>query len=400
MTSTHAQRLFDGESWVDDVTIVEDGGMIVSLQQGHAAGADSVPTVLPGLVDSGAWIEGYVEGPLSDGPFFPESSFCTLCRAHGVTSVVDLGAGVGVARWLLHSPMLNVLSAIARVCDIPTRRSDLVVDPTELGEVLECLQTLGARLVSLGLFDPVDSSERASVLARHGPVVVGQHVGHRPRPSFLVLGDDQTVQAGLAAGSMVEPPRDAFVAPQLLATSLWTVDGMLRGGDGTQARPFLPYMKHFEGASNFMSRRIARDILTKLYGHQRPEDLDGGIETSLGRVSSDRILAASGAGTPGIVPGQAIWDELLLIEKLKGTEGALQSATANAADAYPGLGAGRVKAGYRCDLALVDVVPQPCRVADLRERLLGVVVGGEREDITVERLRIKELCATADRRAI
>lgn len=397
----HARRMFDGDAWQSDVTLELRDGRIAGVLPGApstsagAPGAASVPVLLPGLIDCGVVAEGYLDGPAeSTDPYAPELGFAHLCRAYGVTSVVDLGAGLGCASRLLGSDLLNVVSAICRVGATPTRRGDLAADPAAVAALLRGLHLLGAEVVALGWWpdqapDLVDAP--ASTVVRH------RHTGQVSVPGLHVRS---------AEG------RD-FIAPQEVACGLWTVPDMMTAQDATAGRSFLPYLRNYRGGSSFMGRRIARDVLTRLYGHRSSEDLGGWPQAAFEELPDTAavehaVLAASGAGSAGILPGGALWDELEAIEGRLGTDVALRAATGNAAAAFPALGAGRIEPGARADLL---VVGQPvgssgagssreCSIRTLRQGLEGSYLGGDYLSATAAWDEVEADGASADRRAL
>lgn len=375
MTDIHAERLFTGTQWITDVTVT-GGDRIDTIDGGRSPSAVSYPLVLPGLIDVGVWAEGYLEGPTSrEHPFVPEEAFIALCRSHGVTSVVDTGSSCSVGRWLIGQHEINAVSSLGRVSSSPTRRCDHVVDAGHVSELASALQTLGAACLVIAEPDAVDVSGIS------GPVVLTRERGGMTVPGFFVHRGDRE-----------------WVSPQIIACSLWTVEGMLNGPDATLGRAFLPYLKHFAGEGNFMARRIARGVLKKLYGERRVEDLDGWPDAAIKSRPDSQLLASSGAGAAGVVPGLGLWDELAALERHIGFEAALRTATSNPAAAIPALNSGVIEPGARMDLLLCD--GDAASIAELREHMSAIVVAGAVSTIQAEKESAQNYCLAADRRAL
>lgn len=375
MIEVHADRLFTGTEWLTDVTVI-GGERIEAVRPGGRPSAIRAPLVLPGLVDAGVWAEGYLEGPGSgDGPFIPEEGLVSLCRAHGVTSLIDIGSPTTVAHWLVRQQDINAVSSLGRVCGKPSRRCDLVAEVSDLPRTIESLRSLGATHVVLG-----------DVADLEMPEIDGSVVRTRQHDGVTL------------PGFSVHRGSEEWIAAQATACSLWTVDDMLKGPDATMGRVFLPYLKHFEGAGNFMGRRIARGVLSKLYGDRSGEDLQGWPHEAVASRPSSSLLASSGAGSAGVVPGQGLWSELQFLEEQVGFESALRAATAAPAAAFPALDAGLIEPGQRMDLLLCS--QSATTIAALRGHLDAVVVGGRLSEVGQERKLVQSLCLAADRRAI
>lgn len=375
MIEVHADRLFTGDRWIEDVTIVGDE-IIYELKSGSTTNAITYPLVIPGLIDVGVVAEGYLEGPSAvDYTFYPEEAFVSLCRSFGVTSIVDIGSSFAVSHWLSRHAGINALSAFVRLVDVPSRRSDIVFAA-----------------------DDGFNQSMASCLIDHAPIVVTNidkyDCQNNSRPViFCRRFDGYDIPGFTVNSSGIE-----WVCPQAFASSVWTVRDLLDAEDVSMGRAFLPYFRHLVGDRSFVSRRFGRGILEKLYGFRDTAQLGGWPELCFKDWPSDRFLASSGAGVTAVLPGRALWDELLILEMNFGFEVTLKSVTTNPLRAIPSLNAGRVVPGLRMDLLL-------CRnhansISMLRKSIDAIVVGGCLSSIANERDVVSVKCVEADRRAI
>ncbi|MBT1035950.1 hypothetical protein KJY78_06280 [Canibacter sp. lx-45] len=375
MIELHAEHLFTGEIWMTDVTVVGDR-YIKYISSGKTRNAISFPLVLPGFVDAGANAEGYLETPVqNDTPFFPEEAFVGLCRAHGVTSVVDIGSSCNVGHWLISQEKLNVVSSLGRISSLPSLRYDFDVSADELLNLVAGLRKLGATFVTLGEISDFDITVLPCPVIR-----------------------SHSRQGMVIPGFIVQHGASKWVCPQLAACSLWTVDGMLKASDASLGRAYLPHLKHFTGEGSFMFRRIARDILSKLYGDRKTDDL---TDLSCAITKGDRdhnILASSGAGAAGIMPGAGLWTELKMLEQRIGFESALRTCTSNTGAAFPSLNAGFIKPEFRMDLLLCS--ERAGSISQLESELVAIVIGGVLSSIADEKEAVLNHCLIADGRSL
>lgn len=375
----HAARLFDGEIWHEDVTVVGDE-VVQGIRPGKIQGALSIPLVVPGLVDCGVRPEGYTAGPVMTSTVRePEEAFVSLCTAYGVTSVVDVGSSYETSWWFRHDGGVNYLAGGPRVSYRATSRSDIVVEPEEVEEVVRWIFNAGSAFVSIEV-------EAASALKESFPRVIT-----RDR--------DGTTLPGL----VVERSGSTWHAPQLMATKLWSVDGLLNRGDCTEARAFLPYFRYFTDGNSLMGRRASRHILNRIYG-DRPT-LDGINELFADTLNEcpnvDCLLASSSSGSPGLVPGRSLWEEMEQLELIYGSEIALRAVTGNASSAFPELNAGKITVGHRFDALLSEFsVRKGWNVSQIWGSLRSLVVGGEQRSISDAREDACNRARQADARKI
>lgn len=375
MIEIHADRLFTGDGWIEDVTIVGDE-IIHELKSGFTANAISYPLVMPGFIDVGVVAEGYLEGPsATDCTFFPEEAFVALCRLFGVTSIVDIGSSFAVSHWLSRQASINALSAFVRLVDIPSRRSDIVVTTNAEANRLTSSGLIGHSHFTVTATDILDLQRITC------PVIICRRFDRYDIPGFTV-----------------DFSETEWVCPQAFASSVWTVEEMLDAEDVSLGRAFLPYFRHLVGDRSFIARRFGKGILEKLYGFRDKAQLGGWPELCFKDWPSNHFLASSGAGATAVLPGRALWDELLIFEKHFGYEVALKSVTANPLAAMPSLNAGRLAPGLRMDLLLFR--NHADSISELKKSIDAIVVAGRLSSIATERDVVFAKCVEADRRAI
>lgn len=404
-----AEHLWDGDRWCADVVVVVDGTAIRAVERagakpgaGPAAAAGPADLrcrlLLPGLVDCGVLAEGYLEGPNTAQPFLPEEAFASLCLASGVTTVVDVGASLGPVTHLRDVAGTGagprILAAGVRLVSRPSRRADVRVRPGEVAPWLEALAAVGAPLISIGAAeDDLRAAALSAARARRLPVVIApsEHPGLE-----VWRARSAADQAGAAPQDPCGETAQRWLIPQVEARSHWTVDGLLTVVGAERGRAFLPYARHFQRQRGFVGRRIARDVLTRLYGDRAAgDDPDEVLRTAAAGLVDGTVLAASGAGGAGLVPGDSLWAELARFALAAGNEAALRSATGSAAKAFdPTVGV--VRPGASADLVLCDASPADGPAA-WRGGLHTVVRAGRAWSVADVEERVRVLTDDAER---
>lgn len=403
MPSIRAADLFDGRAWLGPTAIHHEHGLIVAVEPAprpHPADAD---VVLPGLVDCGVNAQGYLEGPAHGMPFLPEDAFAVLCLAAGALTVVDLGNDLGPLGHLEQraedADGPRVVSSVARVADRPTRRCDRAVCPGRLESYLDLLQAAGGALVACGDVDEATLAALAARSWRRSLTVVLSRCLAGAAPGLLFATGPWPAIPGFPAyrDPLVDPgdagtPAPGWFAPQLEASARWSIDGLMSAPDATRAQAFLPYARHFQKPRGVVGRRIGRDVLSRLYGDRDPDAVNYPAEGWAQQFTmAGRCLAASGSGSPGLVPGDSLWLELARLESVCGTQTALRCATGSTQGLTLGWSSGLVAVGRPADLLVLRGASRRSGIGELRASLRTVLVRGHPHDVDALEARVLAL---------
>ena len=380
-----AQKLFDGTRWLGPSVLTIHGGVIEEISRWD--GVESVDhgseVLLPGLIDSGAVVEGYLEGPAHGMPFLPEEAFAALSLAAGVTTVIDLGAGPNALAYFEElaaegkAPM--VFSSGARLVTEPTQRIDRVVRASTVESQLDALQAGDAALIRIGQMDQHLMAGIVESAHRRGMTVANSLHREPDAPGLVATKPDGT----------------KWLIPQMQAHAVWDVPGMLQETEAGRARTFLPYARHFQSRRGVVGRGIARDVLRRLYG-DRPEITPPTAETVGSAVEVGRCVAASGAGGVALVPGHSLWDEL---GRLGRVESVLATATSVASDLWE-LAVGRIEPGAPADLVLLHQVEVESNPRSWRSAIKAVVAGGVLASVEDLESRLTQLVSVQEESSI
>lgn len=383
-----ADRVFDGTTWHGPTQVTICGATIMSVMPWsgrHAPGEEiRCGLLIPGLIDFGASAWGYQESPRPADPFAPEGAFATLCLRYGVTTVVDLANSTTSLAQLHRTFTLGqgprVVFAGARLCDTAHTPRDLIVERADVGAAIDAHRGLGATFVSIGDVGDPD-------LLAH----IHDEADARDLDLVEPFGTDAQVPGALWHGA-----RDA-IAPQLEATSRWTVDGLLLADDAHLAAPVLPFHKHFARMKGRVGRRIAKPILERIYTDRTEDRLDPGlVPAAAAAIRSGQCLASTGAGGAGLVPGCSLWSEMQKIIMLSSIPDSGLVSTTGAADLLRATtGLGHIRAGGPADLVLIDDVGQTehayIDLPALRSHVTSVMVNGTLHNTEVLDARVREM---------
>jgi imidazolonepropionase-like amidohydrolase len=394
-------RVFDGEKVIPRATVLVAGDRIaavaadLTVPPGITVVDGAGRTLLPGLIDSHAhvWSPAPLEQALAFGVttvldmFMPVDLMKRLrgeddagradLRSGGILATAPGGHGTqfGVAIPTLTRPEEAQAFVDARLAD----GSDYIKIIFDDGR-------------SLGKERRVPTLDRRTVAA----LITAAHA--RGRLAVVHVSDQEAARAALEDGadglvhafgdSLPRPDfgafvaaRGAFVVPTLaLQMSTFGETGTLRDED--RRSPLL---------SPDARTRLARSIPTRALG---PKDTFPTLIAQL-RDARATILAGSDAPNPGTAHGLSVHDELAVLVAMGLTPlQALTSATAAPARAFRLADRGRIAAGLRADLVLVDGDPTSDILAT--RAIIAIWRGGRRFDRDAFGARVAELARRAE----
>ncbi len=443
--SVSCRRLFDGHRVLDDVDVHMADGRVVDvrpLEMGTPV--HPVAFAMPGLVDAHVHAVG-------DGNFLPTSpsefsientlsqveAFARLCLLAGVTTVRDTGnhlvtvehlrqlhaQGRGprvfasgplidrvATNWRFTRPVADQTDARAAVRELARAGVDFVSVYRTLHEDL--LGVVAAEAESAAL--PVALNSRriaASVAAEHGARSI-EHVLHcTPAPAGHEL-DAAELLASWADADLGGPDHAAlatqlaktgtYVVPTMVVTRRWALlDEVINEPLLPLLFPVLPYHRHLAEMRNPWGRRIGRRMMGRKGVRYRELDRDGRRRVDAGyRRLCEHLVALHDAGVPlaagsdapnpSVVPGFGLHRELQhLVDAGLAPLDALRSATSVAADLLGRPDLGRVVAGSRADLLLLN--RDPTVDVHAMGTVAGVIVDGRTVDIESLRRWVAEV---------
>lgn len=401
------QELFDGDKWCGPTEIVVADGLIQRVSSSsplvdrRRVEAVRVPTVLPGLVDFGVSASGYAETPTPSDPFLPERSFARMSLRYGITTLVDVNNSIAPLRYLESLGGVgsgpHLVHSGARFASFASSRHDVLVTTDNVERLLEAAVQSGAKIASLGLSAPevVGRVERWALSAAVPLVISAQ--GAPELPGLSVVAHSPIGEEDADVSAMVR-----YVAPQLHASSHWTVKGLLDAPNAHFASPVLPHCRNFLRGRGRIGRRIAEPIVGRYYPDREERLLDPlGERVAAAAVLERRCLASSAAGATGMVPGLSLWAELDRLAHLaKSGAIAMSAATSVPADilvaANEGVRVGRVAPGFRADL-LFTAVGSDGELSEHLATLSSVVVAGRSHDISSLAAEVDDMISKAMR---
>ncbi|MFY2764084.1 CIA30 family protein [Arenimonas sp. MALMAid1274] len=362
-------RVFDGEAFIDRSHVhVRDGlihavGPDIAIPDGVAIVEGRGRTLLPGLIDAHVhtWGEARADAlrfgvtsqidMFSDPAQLPEArrqraSLDATAQADlwsaGLLATADGGHGTqfGVTVPTLAAPA----DASGWVADRQAEGSDFIKIVREDLQVYDSSRTLPS----------LDADTAAAVIAaaheRGLRAVVHASAQEAARESVRDGADGlvHVFQDAPADAAFVSLARDkgAFVVPTLSVVA--SIAG--RHSALAQDPALLPFLS--PGQRQTLSARMA-------FGEGNPALLDNALE-SVRRLHAAgvRVLAGTDAPNPGTAHGVSMHDELTWLAQAGLTPAAaLAAATSGPADAFGLADRGRIRAGLRADLVLVEGDP-------------------------------------------
>ncbi|MEM9453826.1 MAG: amidohydrolase family protein [Myxococcota bacterium] len=389
-------RVFDGEGWLDDVTVLVDGDRIVAVgpelpvsdeaQRVSGQGA----TLLPGLIDAHTHVQmpeqltqALMFGVTTEIGMFSLPEMGQALRAQQAegkaSGRADLRAGILVTAPGGHGTEYGV--------KIPTLAGpdDAVAFVDEqLAEGSDFIKIVYDDGAGLGLERP--TLELATLTA----VIEAAHA--RDVLAVVYVGSQQGAIEALNAGAdglahlfTDQAPSDAFVtaATERGAFVAETLGVIFSGCDGIRGAVLArdPRIEPFVGpASRRMLGKTTGDLPE--LGCQHALDATRALHEA-----GVPLLASTDALNPGVIHGASLHDELeLLVKAGLSPRAALRAATAEPADAFGLDDRGRIAAGKRADLVLVK--GDPGTDIQATRDILGVWKGGVAADRDAARERV------------
>lgn len=377
-----AKWLFTGSNWLRSVKIIIIDGFITEIVSAcNATGFFTCDVVLPGLIDSGVYAEGYKASCCLEDPFFPERQFAALCLSVGVTTVIDLGSSMAPMTYL------SGLSETARgprmiypgfrFGKLLYRRGDITLDE-DAGNCVASWQG-GKKIVSIGFDDERAIEKRLKT-----------ELGHE-----LVLYTKAQYNLGMEVPGITyelysncQNSKLEWFAPQLSIIGKWTHEELRKAKSFASAKGFLPYAHYFDSEKGLFARKMPLETLERSFGKRPASALLPGTKLNmLAALKKGRCLTSSGSGWPGILPGNGLWDEMMSIEKLSSTEEALRCATGSASEMLAPLKVGTCQVGSRADMLLIDGASNRSSILGLRAGLRYVLISGHVIDADQDELK-------------
>ncbi|MCA9710573.1 MAG: amidohydrolase family protein, partial [Myxococcales bacterium] len=391
-------RVFDGETFVDGVTVLVDGDRIVAVGPGLPipAGARRVPgagaTLLPGLIDAHTHVQDPAQlaaaldfGVTTEVDMFTLPPLAKSLRAQQAAGEASDRADVVSAGILatapgghgteygLAIPTLTAPDQAARfVDDRLAEGSDFIKivydDGSAYGRAIPTLDPATLRAV-------IEAAHARDVLA------VVHVASQREALEAIEAGAD-----GLAHLFLDEAPREAFVAAArergvFVTDTLPVLHSLCDGtrgaalADDPSLRPWLD--------------PVQRRALSQRMGKPTDDCAHALAAARALHQAGVRVLASTDAPNAGTTHGASLHDDLaLLVDAGLSPTAALRAATADPAEVF-GLGdRGRIAAGKRADLVLVQGDPG-ADITATRD-IVGVWKAGVAADREARRARVAE----------
>lgn len=399
-------RVFDGERFIERATVLVDGKTIVAVGPDLPvpAGAERITgedaTLLPGLLDAHTHVQepadlerALVFGVTTEIDMFTLPALAEQLReqqaggdADGradlrsagilVTAPGGHGTEYGVAIPTLDSPAAAAAFIDARLAE----GSDFIKLVYDDGS------GFGAHLPTLDrdtLTAAIEAAHRREVLA-----VV--HVSsQREAIEAIEAGAD-----GLAHLFLDEPPSDAFVSTAkrhgIFVTDTLAVLSSVCDGTRGAALAEDPRLAPWIGPAD---RRV---LTTPFRENERPSCEPALQGVARLHAAGVRVLASTDAPNAGTAHGPSLHDELaLLVRAGLSPAAALRAATADPADVFGLSDRGRIAAGKRADLVLVD--GDASRDVTATRAIRGIWKAGVALDRGAAKERVREQWAEVER---
>ncbi|MEO8449158.1 MAG: amidohydrolase family protein [Gemmatimonadota bacterium] len=385
----HAVRLFDGHRIIPSTDVLVSGGLITRVGPGLAApGALRIEgagkTLLPGLIDAHAHVFGaaltdaLMFGVTTELDMFTDHTFAAAKRKEQAEGGAAGRADLYSAGTLVTSPKGHGTEYGMVIPTISTPDEAQAFVDARLAEGSDYIKIVYDDGSSYGFTSPTISKE---VL---GAVIKAAHA--RKKLAVVHIGSQQDARDALEAGAdgLVHtfedsPPaadigslaarRHAFVTPTL------TVNASVAG---------IPVGATLLADSAFARGVSPENIVTLRRTFTRRPGAKTNFDYALASVRAFHaagvpILAGTDAPNPGTAHGASLHQELELLVKagLTPTQ-ALHAATAGPAQAYRLADRGRIAAGLRADLLLVE--GDPSTDITTTRRIVGVWKAGKRTE--------------------
>lgn len=361
-------RVFDGERITEPATVVITGGVITA--DSSTEGADIVDaagaTLLPGLIDT------------HTHPRTPDQ-LVKAARA-GITTLIDLG-----------SPSLANLAALRSEKDAPDIKSAGHVASAPGSMFIEAL----GMPTSTGVAGPGDAARFVAERAAEGSDVIKIIIEDPRFPGAKPLDTDTVAAlveaahevgyltvAHIVSTSTLRSALEAGVDVVTHTTLSSEIDDETRELIAQRGTVIIPTLGMMDGIVKAVGGSLRMRIIGALVPAARIRYRYAEATVRAFRDAGSVVLAGTDANDYPEVPyqppfGESLHEELakLVAAGLPPIE-VLQGATSHAADVFGMNDRGRILAGHRADLALVD--GDPTSDISVSRRVRGVWIGGRR----------------------
>ncbi len=399
-------RVFDGQAWHDDTTVLVDGETIVAVDPGAVAPktaeriAGEGMTLLPGLIDAHTHVQ--MPDQLTRAAVFGVTTEIDMFTLPAIAEALRKPATEGPPRAALHSAGILATVPGGHGTEygfaIPT-----LTTPDEAQAFVDARIAEGSDFIKIVLDDAhsfggdnptVDTATLTALIeAAHArDVLAVVHISaQKDAIRAIEAGAD-----GLAHMFLQPDPGDAFVTAaaehgvfvtETLAVLFAMCDGTRGGALGQDAR-----IKNRLLPSEF-------GALSRVFPGANPgaTPCEHALATT-GKLAQAgvHLLASTDAPNAGTVHGASLHDELALLVKagLSPTQ-ALEAATAHPAAAFGLDDRGRIAVGKRADLLLVR--GDPSTDIEATRAIEGVWTGGRAVDLGAASSLAQEQWAALDK---
>lgn len=361
-------RVFDGERIAEPATVVIDGDVIAadSSTQGAEIVDGNGATLLPGLIDTHTHPHRRAQ--------------LDMAARAGITTLIDLG-----------SPSLAALAALRSERDTPEIRSagHIASAPGSM-----FIETLGMP-ASTGVAGPGDAARFVAERTAEGSDVIKIIIEDPRSPGANPLGTDTVAAlveaahrvgyltiAHIVSTSTLRSALDAGVDVVTHTPLSSEIDDETRELIARNGTVIIPTLGMMDGIVGKVGGSLKMRIIGALLPGARLKYRFAEATVRAFRDAGSVVLAGTDAndypGVPHQPPfGESLHDELarLVAAGLPPIE-ALKGATSNAADVFGMNDRGRIVAGHRADVALID--GDPTSDISVSRRIRGVWMGGRR----------------------
>ena len=393
-------RVFDGEQWLDDVTVLVDGATIVAVGPNLPVpeGAERVPTegrtLLPGLIDAHTHIQmpqqltrALVFGVTTEIDMFTTAEVAAALRKPANDRAELVSSGVLATAPGGHGTEYGIeIPTVSRPEDAPAFVDARVAEGSEfLKIVYDDGKAYGASIPTVDaptLKALVDAAHERDLLA------VVHISAQEDAMTAIEAGAD-----GLAHLFFDSPPSDAFIDTAtehgIFVTDTLAV--LSSFCDGTRGAALVEDPRFVSLLLPAEQRALSKPFGASVKPSCKPA-MDSAVRLHEAGV---RILASTDAPNAGTIHGASLHDELaLLVEAGLSPTAALHAATAEPAGVFGLEERGHVATGMQADLVLVE--GDPSTDITTTRNIVGVWKAGHALDLEAKRAEAAKYRADVD----